>query len=368
MHKSVIVVATAVCIVSYSSCTCPNTFNNALLELHYGIVYKGHNTTFNGCVRGNSDITRIVLRTPTMNIFKGTFSNLTVLDYLALDNANLHVIEAQFAENLPKLRTFSASMNQIREIGYNVLNNLPLKNIYLSINTISEIANGAFSGMDLVYLHLNNNELHSINSNWFLNTTIKGLYLSSNHIELLWTETFSGIIGMETLDLGRNKIHYIDCDTFSTQRSLESLFMKGNSLLNLDFDIGSNLQVLDVSFNMIFSTSLERMTNVEAIIILPNPWVCKCLEKLVNESKLLNIKIMQRVAERTQERLNAPICVVADTTCGNNVAPVNTVHREYFRRVHYAKIIRYWVQWRSYPHDFENRNITFKRNWIQCFK
>ncbi|KAK9746169.1 hypothetical protein QE152_g6227 [Popillia japonica] len=103
------------------------------------------------------------------------------------------------------------------------------------------------------------------------------------------------------------------------------------------------------------------MTNVEAIIILPNPWVCKCLEKLVNESKLLNIKIMQRVAERTQERLNAPICVVADTTCGNNVAPVNTVHREYFRRVHYAKIIRYWVQWRSYPHDFENRNITFKK-------
>ncbi|KAK9746166.1 BspA type Leucine rich repeat region (6 copies) [Popillia japonica] len=256
MRKSVIVVAIAVCIVSYSSCTCPNTFSNALLELYYGSVYKGHNTTFNGyallelyygsvykghnttfngCVRDNSNITRIILRTPTMNIFKGTFSNLTFLHYLALDNANLHVIEAQFAENLPKLRTFSASMNQIGEIRYNVLNNLPLKGVDLSTNTISEIANGAFSGMDLDHLLLDNNKLQSINSYWFRNTTIKMLDLSSNKIELLWTETFSGIIGMETLDLRHNKIHYIDYDTFSTQRSLEWLFMKGNSLLNLDF-------------------------------------------------------------------------------------------------------------------------------------
>ncbi|KAK9746164.1 hypothetical protein QE152_g6228 [Popillia japonica] len=97
--------------------------------------------------------------------------------------------------------------------------------------------------------------------------------------------------------------------------------------------------------------------------ILPNPWICKCLQQFVIESNKLYIKVNQHALPSAEERTNTPVCVVSDVECDSNVVHVNIVHQEYFQRIRYSKLMSYELVWTSFSYDedeSEYESVTFK--------
>ncbi|CAF0996696.1 unnamed protein product [Brachionus calyciflorus] len=173
--------------------------------------------------------------------------------YLYLDSNRIKSLSSIMFEQIPNLIHFDLSNNQIEKFELkfkmNSLMNLvltgnrikilenrtfeyvaKLEDLYLSNNLITQIENGTFCILDkLTYLVLSSNSLNSVNLNCL--ETIYYLELQNSNLSGLVTQARLGNPqNLFYLDLGYNKIDFLDLDEM---KNLKSLFLNGNYLKNL---------------------------------------------------------------------------------------------------------------------------------------
>eukprot|EP01103_Thecamoeba_quadrilineata_P000131 TRINITY_DN10103_c0_g1_i1.p1 TRINITY_DN10103_c0_g1~~TRINITY_DN10103_c0_g1_i1.p1 ORF type:complete len:978 (-),score=83.36 TRINITY_DN10103_c0_g1_i1:36-2948(-) len=159
-----------------------------------------------------------------------TFKPLTNLTKLVLDHNQLFTISSSMFEGLNKLKTLSASYNNIRNLEKN-----------------------AFDLMRLESLSLIHNELQLLSSSVFGSKLVKltSLDVSCNHL----TNVESLTLGfLEELDLHQNFIEYLNEDSFIHMRYLRRIDLSYNALKALPpstFSKCSQLRILDLHSNLL---------------------------------------------------------------------------------------------------------------------
>ena len=201
------------------------------------------------------------------------FQRLSSLKYLFLTGNHLNLIDGEVAI-LPSLRVIDLSHNNLTVVRYNSFrNSAMLAVIVLGYNRISNIEYGAFFNMtSFRLLDAFKNELTYVNPcSWFNAVNyIEGLILAYNNItdveglqclsqtqilnlfhnKLSAIPALGNCIKLESLDLGRNAIHYISGDEITPATRLIDLSLDGNDMLRLGvFSNSGSIKILDFNLN-----------------------------------------------------------------------------------------------------------------------
>ncbi|GJQ77296.1 hypothetical protein Trydic_g20718 [Trypoxylus dichotomus] len=317
--------------VKKCSTLCGNTFSRASATIT--IDRKDENYIADGCVR-NIPIERFRLLSYTRILFPGTFSNLSRLHTIVLNNAGIDRVDPIFLEDTPSLRTIKIESNNVQIIGPNTFNELRLDVLDVSTNNIREISYNAFKDSVLRYLCLSNNKLAEIKG-LFQNTTITALSVSHNLVTRLDEDTFRGIKGLKTLKLSYNNIESIHLRTFSFIDSLQVVYLSGNLLERIDFEIRNSLKTIDVSFNRLSYLSLTDSTSLWIMSVYPNPFECNCLREFWKFTSKKRIQILDSRALKEPWKNENPLCIAKYDHCSPSSEDYSQVRKEYFRIINY---------------------------------
>ncbi|CAH8581370.1 unnamed protein product [Schistosoma curassoni] len=162
---------------------------------------------------------------------------------------------------LRRLTTLHLDRCQLNFVPENLALLKRLRELYLSRNYFREIPQGLFTLCNtLEYLDLSENKLDGENDKSVLLPKdfgakfqmLKVLKLSSMNLTCLQNGVLCGMIGLELLDLSRNKISQLP-DDINSLISLEELFLSENKLTSLPNTICQlkELRTLDVSYNQL---------------------------------------------------------------------------------------------------------------------
>lgn len=132
------------------------------------------------------------------------FDNLTNLVELDLSRNNLTNLTVSF-RSLTNLRILNLSKNNLRSLDDSVFQHLMnLRTLNLNENNLVRLDSNFVKGLkNLKLLQLSNNQLEHIAVNWLDSKNLLNLYLEHNRIEKLNSTTFSGLINLEKLYLGK---------------------------------------------------------------------------------------------------------------------------------------------------------------------
>jgi Leucine-rich repeat (LRR) protein len=137
------------------------------------------------------------------------FENLTSLQYLNLDNNNLHALLHG---------SFSGLLN--------------LQELRLTNNKIDEVQVHAFGGLNhLVSITLDKNKLHELKQEWFENMrNLEMLSLDHNLLTNIYKDSFSKLTTLQTLTLEGNQIYDIEYGAFRKLTYIMHLSIRDNLL------------------------------------------------------------------------------------------------------------------------------------------
>lgn len=314
---------------------CTDSFQNTLAEVWYSdtSVTKTH---LNGCLK-SKPFKKVFIRSCVSILQSGMISNMLELEEFHATFVNLHTVFNNFLISVPKLKKVMIKGNVISELPKNLFDSFDLDYLDLSSNNIWKIGENIFRNAKLGILNLAVNRLQNINKNCFKNTSIDILYLQENQIVHLYKNTFEGILSVKGIYLSGNHIYHIEEMTFKAlaSKSALSLDLHMNSLTQINFLKETNLERLDVRYNLISYITLENTTKIASIYTHPNPWNCKCLLdfwKFADAQKII-------VDENTNSALtpNIPYCIAEKFDCGKNVN-YDEVRDRYFKEVIYDKL------------------------------
>lgn len=294
-----------------------------------------------GCIN-DPEVTTLLLQTKTNVLQPFTFVNMRKLKTLSLNNLYLEELKPSFIVNSSNsLKNIYASENQIKVIQYGVFNRMNLVNLRLDSNRIRYIADGALTDMNTTTLYLLNNQLTDLNSSWFGNTFIEKIDLSYNQIKQLHKESLYGVKNLISINLNYNKISNIEDGSFSGQENLKELHLAGNELKKLDFLSGvSILKKIDVGFNKISYIDLGNSTKIAQILIYPNPWICECLNEFWRYAWENDVKYGISATSRFPIEIGKrPLCLTSMKEC--NYTYLDVITTRYMNQVNYRKFGRY---------------------------
>ena len=191
----------------------------------------------------------------------------------------------------PRLEWLSIRNNRFKGLSINYCAKSPsLKYVDLSYIDGHRIDGKLFlSTPNLEYVNIQSSLLVYVNPETFLSCVhLKTLLLGGNALNNAVHSDkgilFRNITALQTLDLARNSIKYLNADTFKSLSRLELLNLSGNSLMSINvhaLNVLPNLKYLNLSFNKFAHISkvlrqwLDTHGNV-SVDLTYNPFVCNC--------------------------------------------------------------------------------------------
>lgn len=215
-------------------------------------------------------------------IYSGDFDDYIYLNILVLDNNWLVSLEKDSLGRLQYLIKLWLSGNQLNRIP----SNLPpsLRELYLEMNReITQIDDLSFAGLvNLEQLHLGFNRVESIEKTHFADlNNLLILDLQRNQIQILKPNVFKHLTKLITLDLSGNLLKFLAPNCFKGLVSLSALYLSDNSAevmveeANI-FNPLENLVVLDVhnspvlASNIIVNQSLSNISKLQELNLMDN--------------------------------------------------------------------------------------------------
>ncbi|XP_067637406.1 leucine-rich repeat neuronal protein 3-like [Eurosta solidaginis] len=251
------------------------------------------------------------------NVFKGLYSEHDFLPLgkvieLDLGHNDIHSLDADLFEHLPKLETLLLSSNTFQVIDQNTVTAISglsfLKTLDMSFMELEELPDNLFHGpRDLETIILTGNLFDELPDDLDLATNLRELVLDENPIADLTGEnifptlpnlrylsmsympdlsiigagTFAELQNLETLILSSNpKLSKIDEKAFTKNTKnpeiysfppLEKLYLHNNNLTQLDHGL------------------LERWDKITVLDLRYNPWICDCNNRWLVEVLMIQI-------------------------------------------------------------------------------
>ncbi|XP_012267039.2 chaoptin-like [Athalia rosae] len=199
-----------------------------------------------------------------VHLSPGTFGQLQSLQFLHLEfnylaKLNLDAIYDSGNEDF----TLNVSFNAINTI---IPGDLPtLKHFDLSFNNVTSIPGNAFNSTpNLRVLDLRSNYITAIESGAFILKHLEYLNLKNNKIEVLSKQAFYGLEILQQLDLSGNSISQLMMEQFRNLKKLRILNLSRNKIRSLPRDVfeGTHIEILDLSNNRFYvvpSTSFAEV-------------------------------------------------------------------------------------------------------------
>lgn len=163
----------------------------------------------------------------------------------------------------PKLRSVILSGNFLINIPKDTFTKLPgLRFLYLAQNLLRSAAVHLSDNNELRVLDLSYNQMADLKATDLANLKqLKRLNLNKMSLRNIETDSFSQLRNLVKLDLSDNKIKAIPGNSFEKLIQLNELRLSKNKLekLELNFNEGNNLQLLDVSNNHIVDIDNELL-------------------------------------------------------------------------------------------------------------
>lgn len=195
-----------------------------------------------------SAINLTITYNPVRNIPNGSFSHLSNLQNLRLDNNDLTTIDQFAFKGLHELKSLNLSFNYITELQPSLFKDLHSLNfLSLAKNKLKTIPEGIFSS------------LHNLNA----------LIMKQNFLmDFSWiAESVSHLENISTLDLCFNNMTSLSHSNVSLPKSLTKLFIHRNNLLTLGCDhlFLRFIQVLDLSYNSRLPTAAFQGVDLSGV-------------------------------------------------------------------------------------------------------
>ncbi|CAH0550742.1 unnamed protein product [Brassicogethes aeneus] len=231
----------------------------------------------------------------------GILDELRSLQYLYLNNNPIKAIPEGLLDELPNLKLVSLSNCSLNNLPEKLFYKNPnLKTIDVSLNKIQVFNNKFVNNKKFTNLNISHNQLVLLNQELFQNTNLKTLDISYNNLQ----DLNPNLIRLKILKLyiKNNKIVYLDPKEFKNLNSqLKYLNIKNNKLNFLDDAIFKELNGLD------------------QIEFTGNPWICKCLEKM------LILLQAHQITYQKDKYFNGkqPICIASTDQCTNTALNVD---------------------------------------------
>ncbi|KAB0793850.1 hypothetical protein PPYR_13470 [Photinus pyralis] len=236
--------------------------------------------------------------------FRGTFS----VDF---EDNHIETVKREAFFDLPGVRSISLISSRIRWFETRAFSDLPsLVYINLEKNDISSLPPGVFDNLpNLERLVLSENQLTAFKPESLRRVpNLQVIDLNFNSITELRTDSFSSVPSLRNLNLLANQISEIHPNAFRGLKSLLLLNLADNNIkdLNINFDLISNLAVLELEANLINYVP-EKLTrdlpSLKTFSIYSNPLQCSCLNQLAK------LSFDNKFALHTHCNDNLPICV-----------------------------------------------------------
>jgi EIX receptor 1/2 len=230
-------------------------------------------------------------------------SHLVSIKHLGLNSVNLSVVNdwLNVVNHLPKLSKLLLRNCDLPLITLSSLSHINSSKslTYLDLSSNPRITSSMFpwllnSSTNLAYLDLSSNQLQGSIPNGFDNmNSLEQLYLFDNHLEGNIPKFFGDICTLRTLDLWKNNLDGQVLEFFHNlggciRDSLEILYLNKNQITGLvpNFAIFPSLRVLDLSYNKLHGTLLERIESLHKLEYLSVR--SNMLEGVISEAKLSN--------------------------------------------------------------------------------
>ena len=232
----------------------------------------------NKATKGFRYLSILDVRSNHITAIAGGFFSMPSLTILYIDHNRLRTLPWRVLSKLHYLEHISASYNNLTILRNNTIGGFKrLKYLDISENRISEIEEGFFWMPSLRELYITNNPLgampwRSLSELEYLTT----LYAGNTNISVLENKRAGGFKRLEWLVLSYNQISKI-AEGFLSIPSLISLVMRKSRLQRFpwaELRQLENLQVLDVSYNMLTTLAMETVNEFSpnvTYINLPGP-------------------------------------------------------------------------------------------------
>ena len=194
-------------------------------------------------------------------------NSIEIIKFMGFPNRTLFIKDLNLSSNklayLPadvfqymEVRRIYLSSNGIRTINENAFRGLEESLDYLNLenNYFNEIPSAITHLKRISYLYLANNEIKNIGNDSFLEFSerLKALSLQTNHLDSVPVSALSNCFNLLHLNLGYNKISYVEPGSFYWAENLEILLLRNNFLSKLKaetFKGATKLKELSLSFN-----------------------------------------------------------------------------------------------------------------------
>uniref|UniRef100_A0AAZ3SAC8 G-protein coupled receptors family 1 profile domain-containing protein n=1 Tax=Oncorhynchus tshawytscha TaxID=74940 RepID=A0AAZ3SAC8_ONCTS len=188
---------------------------------------------------------------------RGCFDGLQSLRHLWLDDNSLTEVPADALGALTSLQAMTLALNRITHIPDRAFTNLSsLVVLHLNNNRIRTLGTQCFDGLhSLETLDLNYNNLEEFPIAIRALSTLKELFFYDNPIQFVGQSAFQHLPELRTLSLN-GAAEITEFPDLTGTKSLESLTITGARITSLPTTVCDqlpNLQVLDLSYNMIQS-------------------------------------------------------------------------------------------------------------------
>lgn len=200
----------------------------------------------------------------------GTFTGLIRLVMLNLSNNKITKLDPTMFHDLYTLQILNLGGNLIESVPDDAF--IPLRNLdtlILSNNKVMDVSPFALNGLyALTLLSLDGNRLTDVHEHCFRNcTTLQDLHLSGNLMKTV-PAALRDMTLLKTVDLGENRIDFIEPKSFDGMSNLYGLRLMGNRLRNISsnlFDYLPSLQILNLAHNQIDHVSADAFHNLTKI-------------------------------------------------------------------------------------------------------
>ncbi|XP_001121376.4 chaoptin isoform X1 [Apis mellifera] len=229
------------------------------------------------------------------------FKNLELPDFQTSDLELVDVSEnciewirtSSLSNRTLKIKEFNLDSNKLTLLPAGIFDHLEIKRIHLSSNSIKNVDDDAFRGLEdmleylnlenndlpsvpgavsrlrkLSYLYLANNDIRNISGDIFheFGENLRALSLATNSLDAVPVAALSRCQRLLHLNLGYNKISYIQSGDFEWAEDLEILLLRNNILTKLKdetFKGAKKLKELSLSFNHLTELSDDCFIGIE---------------------------------------------------------------------------------------------------------
>ncbi|XP_071490251.1 uncharacterized protein [Diadema antillarum] len=240
-----------------------------------------------------------------------TFSFLSRLLLLDLQNNDLMELQRHLFRGTPSLRVLIVSKNKIDRIVPEAFSSSTrLHFLRLNDNRLETLQDGIFRHLkSLDTLDISNNSLREISDDAFRGLgELNNLFLAHNKLtnsNMDWLHSLSAI---KTLNLDNNQFTALESENFETASTLRYLHLSNNNITNISIEEDSRLYLYNLTLANNRLTSAggfqAHILPGRALDLSRNPWHCGCTSVSDVSNLIRNQGV--RLSSEDQMRCNTP--------------------------------------------------------------